>query len=211
MKDHRSEFPVERMAKVLEVSKSGFYAWLARPESRRKRERRVLDARVRATFKTWRARYGSPKIQRALLTQGHPYSRGRVADSMRRQGLRSKTRRKFVITTDTRHSLKVAPNLLDRQFEVDQPNTVWVSDLTYLSSRAGWLYLAVFIDLSSRRIVGWNVSHSLGHETVLIELRDLDHATRELFEYIEAFYNNQRLHGTLGYLTPASFEAQKLA
>jgi len=203
-----------------------------------------------------------------------------VADSMRRQGLRSKVCRKFVVTTDTKHDLKASPNLLNRAFDVGRPNEVWVSDITYLSSRSGWLYLVVFIDLFSRRVVGWCVSTSLAHETVLtalsravwqrrpqpglmihsdrsiqyccdgfrkavdehqfvqsmskkpdcwdnavsesffktlktewlyhVDLIDLDHAERELFEYIEMFYNNQRLHVYLDYVSPALFERLSL-
>lgn len=269
-------FSVERMAKVLDVSTSGYYAWISRPESGRQKERRYLDVLVRAAFEASHRRYGSVKISRQLAIQGHPYHRSRVADSMRRQGLRSKVRRKFVVTTDTKHDLKASPNLLERHFETDRPNKVWVSDITYLPSRAGWLFLVVFIDLFSRRVVGWNVSTSLGHETVLtalshaiwqrrpdpgmmihsdqgiqyccdgfrkaihthqfgqsmsrkancwdnavaesffrslktewlyhLDLIDLDHAERELFEYIEMFYNNQRLHAYLDYVSPATFE-----
>ena len=281
MRDHRGEFSVEMMANILGVSKSGFYAWVSRPESGRVIDRRLLDVRVKACFEANHARYGSLKISRALAAQGHQYCRPRVADSMRRQGLRSKVQRKFVITTDTKHTLRVAPNLLDRMFDVETPNSVWVSDITYLPSRAGWLYLAVFVDLYSRRIVGWCVCTSLRHETVLtalsravyrrrpppgllihsdrgiqyccdgfreeiathhfvqsmsrkgncwdnavaesffrtlktewayhIELENLEHAERERFEYIEVFYNNQRLHATLDYVSQASFERLKVA
>ena len=281
MRDHRGEFSVEMMANILGVSKSGFYAWVSRPESGRVIDRRLLDVRVKACFEANHARYGSLKISRALAAQGHQYCRPRVADSMRRQGLRSKVQRKFVITTDTKHTLRVAPNLLARMFDVETPNSVWVSDITYLPSRAGWLYLAVFVDLYSRRIVGWCVCTSLRHETVLtalsravdrrrpppgllihsdrgiqyccdgfrqeiathhfvqsmsrkgncwdnavaesffrtlktewayhIELENLEHAERERFEYIEVFYNNQRLHATLDYVSPASFERLKIA
>lgn len=284
MKDHRKTFSVERMAKVLNVSKSGYYAWISRPESDRKKERRYLDVLVKAAFEASHRRYGSRKISRALSAQGKAYSRSRVADSMRRQGLRSKVRRKFVVTTDTKHDLKASPNLLNRDFETDRPNKVWVTDITYLSSRAGWLYLVVFIDLFSRRVVGWCVSPSLEHETVLValsravwrrkpdpgliihsdrgiqyccdgfrkaihthqfvqsmsrrancwdnaaaesffrslktewlyhtDLIDQEHAERELFEYIEMFYNNQRLHAYLDYMSPDTFErltVQKVA
>ena len=168
MKDHRKVFSVERMAKMLSVSKSGYYAFISRPLSRQKKERRHLDVLVKAAFESSQGRYGSWKISRALAAKGTPYSRTRVADSMRRQTLRSKVRRKFVVTTDTKHTLKASPNLLNREFQRDRPNKVWVSDITYLPSRAGWLYLAVFIDLFSRRVVGWCVSPSLGHETVLV-------------------------------------------
>jgi len=167
MKAHRKVFSVERMAKVLEVSTSGYYAWFTRPESRRKRERRHLDVLVKAAFETSKGRYGSRKIKRTLAKEDHIYSRSRVAESMSRQSLRAKVCRKFVVTTDTRHDLKASPNLLNRTFEADRPNQVWTSDITYLPSRAGWLYLVVFLDLFSRRVVGWCVSTSLGHETVL--------------------------------------------
>ncbi len=276
MKTHRKVFSVERMAKVLEVSTSGYYAWFTRPESRRMKERRHLDVLVKAAFETSKGRYGSRKIKRVLAKKDHTYSRSRVAESMRRQSLRSKVYRKFVVTTDTRHDLKASPNLLNREFDVDRPNQVWTSDITYLPSRAGWLYLVVFLDLFSRRVVGWYVSTSLGHETVLkalsravwqrrpepslmvhsdqgiqycsdgfrdaivrqqfvqsmsrkgncwdnavtetlfrtlktewlyhVDLENLDHAERELFEYIELFYNNQRLHASLDYVSPAEFE-----
>ncbi len=135
MRDHRGEFSVEMMANILGVSKSGFYAWVSRPESGRVIDRRLLDVRVKACFEANHARYGSLKISRALAAQGHQYCRPRVADSMRRQGLRSKVQRKFVITTDTKHTLRVAPNLLDRMFDVETPNSVWVSDITYLPCR----------------------------------------------------------------------------
>ncbi len=281
MRDHRSEFSVERMAKVLGVSKSGFYAWRVRPESARAKDQRLLDARVRAAFQAHKARYGSTKIARHLTGQGDPCSRTRVAKSMRRQGLLSKVARKFRVTTDSNHTLTASPNLLDRNFDIAQPNAVWASDITYLPSKCGWLYLVVFIDLFSRRIVGWCVSTHLRHEMVLqalsravrarrppqglmihsdrgiqyccegfrekiaeygfvqsmsrkgncwdnavaeslfrslktewahhINLDGLEHAERELFEYIEAFYNNQRLHATLDYVSPAAFELQEVA
>ena len=161
---------MERMAKLLDVSTSGYYGWFSRPESGREQERLLLDVLVKAAYEASRGRYGSLKISRALAEQGRQYRRNRVADSMRRQGLRSKVRRKFVVTTDTKHDLKACPNLLNRAFDVDRPNEVWVSDITYLSSRSGWLYLVVFIDLFSRRVVGWCVSTSLAHETVVTAL-----------------------------------------
>jgi transposase InsO family protein len=158
------------MAHVLGVSASGYYAWLSRPESPRKKERRLLDVRVKAVFEENRRRYGALKICRALSAQGHLYGRGRVADAMRRQGLRACVGRKFVVTTQTKHTLSTAPNLLNRAFDQDRPNSVWVSAITYLKSRSGWLYLAVFIDLFSRRVVGWHLSTSLKHDLVLFAL-----------------------------------------
>ena len=106
--DHRKEFSVERMAKVLDVSTSGYYGWFSRPESGREQERLLLDVLVKAAYEASRCRYGSLKISRALAEQGKQYRRNRVADSMRRQGLRSKVRRKFVVTTDTKHDLKAS-------------------------------------------------------------------------------------------------------
>ena len=281
MRAHRAAFRLERMAKVLGVSKSGYYAWLQRPESNRVRERRILDVRVKAAFEASWKRSGSVKIARALALQGEPCTRGRVTDAMRRQGLRSIVGRRFVVTTQGKHNLLVAPNILNRSFSVSAPNKVWVSDITYLPSRAGWLYLCVFLDLYSRRVVGWHVSPSLRHEGVLaaldsaiarrqpgpgllihsdrgvqyccdgfrrvigkhrfvqsmsrkgncwdnavaesffrslktewsyhIELTDVRHAGHELFEYIERFYNNQRLHATLDYISPAAYEKQNVA
>ena len=110
IKDHRKEFSVERMAKLLDVSTSGYYGWFSRPESGREQERLLLDVLVKAAYEASRGRYGSLKISRALAEQGRQYRRNRVADSMRRQGLRSKVRRKFVVTTDTKHDLKACPN-----------------------------------------------------------------------------------------------------
>ena len=136
---------MERMAKLLDVSTSGYYGWFSRPESEREQERLLLDVLVKAACEASRGRYGSLKISRALAAQGKPYRRNRVAFSMRRQGLRSKVRRKFVVTTDTKHDLKASPNLLNRSFDAGRPNEVWVSDITYLSSRSGWLYLVVFM------------------------------------------------------------------
>ena len=110
-------------------------AGFSRPESEREQERLLLDVLVKAACEASRGRYGSLKISRALAAQGKPYRRNRVAFSMRRQGLRSKIRRKFVVTTDTKHDLKASPNLLNRSFDAGRPNEVWVSDITYFSSR----------------------------------------------------------------------------
>ena len=172
MKAFRSEFSVGRMAKVLEVSPSGFYAWLRRRESPRRQERQRFDRDVRSAFEESKGRYGSEKITRAMTERGYRRNRKRVADSMRRQGLRSKVCRKFrVKTTDSNHGLAISPNLLNRQFAVDRPNHAWVTDITYLPSRIGWLYLTVFIDLYSRLVVGWCLSTSLGHEAVVTALQ----------------------------------------
>ncbi len=165
-------FSVGRMAGVLDVSPSGFYAWLRRRESLRRQERQRFDRDVRAAFAESKGRYGSDKIAREMTKRGYRRNRKRVADSMRRQGLRSKVCRKFrVKTTDSNHGLAISPNLLNRQFAVDRPDQAWVTDITYLPSRVGWLYLTVFIDLYSRLVVGWCLSTSLSHEAVVTALQ----------------------------------------
>jgi len=167
MKRYRDAFSVERMAKVLEVSRSGFYAWLRRKPSRRVQEAGSFDAAVKVEFERNRRCYGRVRITDALRQGGRPCGRKRVARSLKRQRLRAKQPRKFIVTTNSKHSFPVAQNLLNRNFDAEGPNLKWVSDITYLPCRKGWLYLAVIIDLYSRRVVGWCVSHSLKHETVL--------------------------------------------
>jgi len=167
MNSHRDEFPVELMARVLDVSRTGFYAWLKRQPSARQEERARFDAEVQIEFEKSKERYGSIRITRALHRRGRSCDRKRVVRSLKRQGLRARRPRKFVATTDSQHSFPVARNLLKRNFSADYPDQKYVSDITYLPCLQGWLYLAVFIDLFSRRVVGWCVSHSLKHDTVL--------------------------------------------
>ena len=265
------------MCRVLKVSRSGYYSWKSRSESNRSRENRCLDALIQIEFRTSKQRSGSEKITQSLLQKGEKVYRTKVAKRMRKMGLRSKVKRKYRITTDSKHSEPVAPNLLNRQFTVSAPNRVWVSDITYLWTQKGWAYLTVILDLHSRMVVGWAVSTSLGHEAVVKalwravgrrspaaglmfhsdrgvqyackgfrgvlqqmqfvqsmsrkgncwdnavaesffrtlktewyygnRLVDIGHVERELFEYIEQFYNGQRLHATLGYISPVQFEA----
>ena len=166
IQDHRTLFPLERMAKVLRVSRSGYYAWLGRPRSQRAQENIRLDVQIKSVYETSQGRYGSMKITRELVNQGWRYSRNRVAAGMRRMGIASKTRKKFKATTDSKHSYLVAPNLLNRNFATAAPNEVWVSDITYIRTKSGWTYLTVFIDLFSRIVTGWSVSRSLNHEMV---------------------------------------------
>jgi len=172
MKDYRSEFPVGKMAEVLHVSRSGFYSWLKRPVSTRKKNIMRFDAEVKAHFEESKGTYGSVRLNKELLKHGYGRNRKRVADSMVRQGLRSKVCKKFrVMTTDSKHDCPVAPNIVNREFTPSKPDTVWVSDITYLQSKAGWLYLTVFIDLYSRFVVGWSISDTLGHGSVLTALQ----------------------------------------
>jgi transposase InsO family protein len=281
VRDHRDHFDVSLMCEALAVSHSGFYAWLGRAESPRSVENRRLVERIREEHADSRRIYGSPRIHAALKARGETCGRHRVARLMRQAGLRSKVVRRFVRTTDSRHHHPVAENLLNRCFTTTSPNAVWVSDITYLATDEGWLYLAATMDLFSRRIVGWSMSdrasaalvvdalqmaidrrapaaglmhHSdrgvqyaaevcqklLARHAMLCSMSGkgdcYDNAVKEsffhtlktehvyhehygtraearasVFEYIEVFYNRQRLHSTLGYFSPSRFEDEQLS
>jgi transposase InsO family protein len=158
------------MCRVLSVSRSGYYRWRNRPKSQRAIENRRLDAHIRAIFNRHKGRCGSPKITDELNDMGLAVSKNRVARRMKAMGLRSIYRRKYRTTTDSKHSHPVADNLLQRNFTTNGPDKVWVSDITYIATARGWLYLTVFIDLFSRMVVGWSLSSSLSAETVLAAL-----------------------------------------
>lgn len=281
MEENLPDFSVERMANVLEVSRSGYYAWC---KERRDRAEDAMDIRldmeIRLIFEASKGRYGSVKVHRKLAERGFSCGRKRVAARMKAMGFRSKTKKKFRVTTDSRHSYPISPNLLDRQFTTEGPDQAWVSDITYLWTNRGWLYLCVFIDLFSRKVVGWALKDSLDATLVTdaferafwsrkpgagllihsdrgiqyastafrellarckcvqsmsrkgncwdnavaesffrifkteflyhINLFDPMHAHREIFHYIEVFYNRQRIHSTLNYQTPEAFERRKI-
>jgi putative transposase len=154
------------MCCVLGVSASAYYEWEREQESEHERRDGELLALIRAVFALFRGRYGAPRIQRRLAKDGVHVSRKRVARLMREAGLRAKGARKYKATTDSNHALPVAPNLLERRFTVDQPNVAWVSDITYLWTRQGWMYLAVIIDLYSRKVVGWSLRERMTAELV---------------------------------------------
>lgn len=271
------------MCRALNVSPSGFYAWQQRPPSARSTRDGLLRFEVVTLHRKSRARYGSRPIVRDLRDGGKRVSRRRVAKLMREAGIRGKTPRAFKVTTDSKHGKPLAGNLLERHFapgEIEAPNRVWTSDITYLRTREGWLYLAVVLDLFSRKIVGWSMSHRLESRLVLDALqmaadrraveqtllvhsdrgvqyasdavqrfydrhgmlcsmsrkgncwdnavtesffatlkRELDDPTFEsresaraiIFEYIEIWYNRQRRHSTLGYVSPEQFEKTQAA
>jgi len=158
------------MCRVLSVSRSGYYRWRSRPESRRAVENRQLDVHIKAIYERNKRRYGSPKITDELNEMGFPVSKNRVARRMKEAGLRSIVRRKYRATTDSKHSYPVADNLLQRNFTTNAPDKVWVSDITYIATTRGWMYLTVFIDLFSRMVVGWALSSSLSADMVLTAL-----------------------------------------
>ncbi|BFL66245.1 hypothetical protein SKB0092_43240 (plasmid) [Roseomonas mucosa] len=153
--------PVSRLCSMLGVSVSGYYAWKARRASRRQRQDLIFLAHIRGHFACSNETYGSPRIHADLKAQGLAIGRHRVARLMRDNGLRALQRRRFKRTTDSQHNNPVAPNLLEQNFAATGPNQKWGSDISYIWTAEGWLYLAIVVDLYSRRIVGWAVSERL--------------------------------------------------
>lgn len=166
----RDQYPIILMCKVLEVSPSGYYAWRGRPESARSRADRLLKEKIRFVFDKSRETYGSPRIHDELQDQGIRCGRKRVARLMKEEQLKPKKARRFRITTVSSETHRKAPNILDRQFQVDAPDIAWVGDITYLWTPEGWLYLAVLLDLYSRRVIGWATSTSLTQDLAIAAL-----------------------------------------
>jgi putative transposase len=166
----REEIPIARACQILEVSRSGYYQWLHAEPSGRDIDDAVLAAEIAEVFQEHRGRYGAPRIRRALRPRGNRPSKKRVARVMRALGLRAHTPRRFRKTTDSRHTKRIAPNLLERNFNVPAPNLVLAGDITYISTTDGWLYLAVLLDLYSRRVVGWAMSDRIDTELALSAL-----------------------------------------
>lgn len=163
---HRSEYGVEKMCRVLEVARSGYYAWCKRPVSgRRQADGRLLEG-IRRIHGQSRQAYGSPRITEQLRREGIRCGKKRVARLMKTDGLRAAAKRKFKATTNSRHGHPIAPNLLNRNFTAEGPNQVWVADITYIPTHEGWLYLATIMDLYSRQIVGWAMDRMLTEELV---------------------------------------------
>lgn len=154
----KASYPVRMLCRVLRVSRSGFYAWLRRKPSDRELEDEQLRPKIVEAFKKGRGAYGSPRVKNDLVEQGYEIGRRRVARLMHDLGLQGVSPRKFKVTTDSDHSEKIAPNVLSRGFEAEKPNRKWVTDITYIWTGEGWLYLAVVMDLYSRRIVGWSLA-----------------------------------------------------
>ena len=168
IEQHARTYPVRLMCRVLQVSPSGYYAWRSRPESARATANRSLLQDVQRLHGQHRGRYGSPRMHAALRAEGHRVSRGRVERLMHRHGIRALARRRFrPTTTDSRHSLPIAPNLLQQKFTVSEPNRVWLADITYIPTGEGWLYLAAVLDLATRKVVGWAMRDHLRTELAL--------------------------------------------
>jgi len=171
IEDHREVFPVRVACSVLGVSASGYYAWRGRPESARAGANRALVEDIRRVHAGSRRRYGSPRVHASLRAEGRRVGRNRVARLMRKHGIQARRRRAFCKTTDSNHPFPPAPNMLDRKFTAAAPNRVWLADLTYIATGEGWLYLAVVLDLFSRKVVGWAMSETMPQELTLAALR----------------------------------------
>jgi transposase InsO family protein len=168
-------FPVATMCRMLGVSPSGYYACKSRPPSKRVADDARVAAEVAAAHKASRGIYGSPRVHRELKVKGVKVGKKRVERLMNEKGLRGRSKRRFVCTTDSKHDDPIAPNVLDRKFETTTPNEAWVGDVTYIATAEGWLFLAVLLDLFSRRVVGWATSDT--NDTKLA-LAALDHAVQ---------------------------------
>ena len=272
---------MESACRVLKVSPSGYYAWSGRSPSKREIDDARLIDKIRSVCEATGGAYGVRRIHRQLLADGERCSRNRVARLMHLCDIKARRRRLYQVTTDSNHSFPVAQNLLARDFFSAGPNQVWASDITYIWTMEGWLYLGTIIDLHSRMVVGWSMSEHIDRALVLDALsmavgrrapgpglihhsdrgiqyaskdyqaalsqhkmlcsmsrkgdcwdnavaesffstlktervhhrlyRSRDEARRDIFGYIEVFYNRVRLHSTLGYLSPAQFESHTLA
>lgn len=154
------------MCKFMKVSRSCYYEWLTNPGCGRGQEDKELAEMIKAIFQEGRNTYGSRRIKKKLVRQGIIISRRRIVRLMKENNLVCKTKRKFKATTDSRHNKTIAPNLLERKFNVQQPNRYWVGDITYIPTEEGWLYLATVIDLYSRKVVGWSMSNRMKAELV---------------------------------------------
>jgi putative transposase len=167
----KKDFPVQRLCKVLGVSQSGYFAWRSRPACQRQRDDLLLLAHVRSAFALSNETYGSPRMTRELQDAGLAVGRRRTARLMRENGLKARQPRRFKRTTDSLHAFPVAPNLLEQDFAAERSDEKWAADISYVWTREGWLYLAIVMDLFTRRVVGWAVSDRLHKELALTALR----------------------------------------
>lgn len=281
MKNHANKYPVGKMAKVLAVSRSGYYKHIALKESATSRKNNELLVKIKAISRKKRQVYGSPRIHAELVKQGETSSRKRIAKIMRKNGIKAKTKRRWKTSAKRNRDLsRIAPNMLNQNFKVDCANKIWVTDITYVFTKEGWLYVSTVLDLYSRKIVGLSMSSRLGTDLALRSLNQAivhrrpssglilhsdrgcqytsatyinnarfngfilsmsstgncyDNAAMEtffhtlktehvffnnyltrkdaiesIFEYIEVFYNRQRSHSTLNYMSPVEFESEQM-
>lgn len=161
IKNHESQFPIEKMCLILKISSSGYYKWKSRGISEKVLKKNVLKQKIKALYFEFKQRYGSPRIAIELQTLGYKISRITVAKYMRELGLRSKLSKKFKVTTDSKHNYLIVDNILNRDFMVPKPSKVWVSDITYIQTKEGFLYLTTVIDLFDRKLIGWSLSNTM--------------------------------------------------
>jgi len=164
IKNHQQVFPIEKMCKVLEVSSSSYYKWKTKPISNRVLKMNIIKEKITFIYFLSKQRYGSPRITIELASLGYQISRITVAKYMRELGLRSKLSKKFKVTTNSKHNYLVVENILNRLFTVSNPSKVWVSDITYIQTKTGFLYLTTIIDLYDRKVIGWSLSHGMSTE-----------------------------------------------
>lgn len=160
-------FSIKAMCRVLKVRRNGYYAWKRRKPGDREAQAKRLDETLRQRFEAHQGRYGSPRLTAELKAEGWRVGRPRVAKRMRALGLKARAAKKYKATTQSKHHLPVAPNRLEQDFTAHAPNQKWVSDITYLWTGAGWLYLAVVLDLYSRAVVGWSMSERITRDLVI--------------------------------------------
>lgn len=163
----KANFPIVFMCRQLGLSTSGYYAWDKRPVSQRQKDDERLIPKIRESHRQSRGSYGSPRVYDDLRDQGEPVGRHRVARLMRENGITARPLKRFRKTTDSNHNFPIAANLLGRNFDVDAPNKAWVGDISYIWTASGWTYLAVIVDLFSRRVVGWSLERNMRSELVL--------------------------------------------
>lgn len=164
IKNHQQVFPIEKMCKVLEVSSSSYYKWKTKPISNRALKMNLIKEKITVIYFSSKQRYGSPRITIELISLGYQISRVTVAKYMRELGLRSKLCKKFKVTTNSKHNYLVVENILNRAFTVTEPSKVWVSDITYIQTKTGFLYLTTIIDLYDRKLIGWSLSDGMSTE-----------------------------------------------
>jgi len=171
MEGYRSTFEVKEMCRSFKISRSGYYGWRERGESARAQENEQLVQAIKEAHRKSRERYGSLRITEELRESGYRCSKNRIARLMRKHGIVAKMRRRFKVTTHSKHSLPVAENVLQKKFSAERPDRVWVSDITYVRTDEGWLYLAAILDVYSRQIVGWSMKDRLTQDLTIYSLQ----------------------------------------
>ncbi len=174
IKTHSEDFPINALCAFIKVSRSCYYEWLDSPKTEREKENELLIEIIKTLFRNGHSTYGTRRIKRKLREQGKIVSRRRIGRLMKQAGLACKTKKKFRVTTDSKQNKAITPNLLKREFTVSKPDRYYVGDITYISTREGWLFLAVIIDLFSRKVVGWSMNKrmkaSLVNDALLMAL-----------------------------------------